>query len=214
MHRDRHTRLAAHRARTWLVPLACVAIGGLIGLSSAVASTGAPAKAKKPSPNRTKGLHLCVARRNGAARVVGLHARCARGERSLILDNRAVGPRGPAGPTGPANTEVVQGPVVTLVGNAPSGSIATSTAGCDRAVNIANREAYGGGVAVVPHPTTGTPDILSVESAYPGNGATGQSAASAPVTGKAGNAYTAVVAITRMCPGDTATVQAYVICGP
>jgi hypothetical protein len=213
MYRDRHTRPAGHRARTLLVPLTCVAIGGLIGLSSADASTSTAAKAKKPSGAKTKVLHLCLAR-NGAARVVGLHARCARGERSLILDNRAAGPRGPAGPTGPANTEVVQGPAATLIGNAPTGSIATSTAGCDRALNGANREAYGGGVAVVPHPTTGTPDILSVQSSYPGDGATGQAAASAPAAGTAANAYTGIVAITRMFPGDTATVQAFVICGP
>jgi hypothetical protein len=215
MHRDRHNRLARLRARTWLVPLVCVVIGGLIGLSSASASTSAAkAKAKKPSGTTTKVLHLCVSKSTGAARVVGLHARCARSERSLTLDNRAPGPVGPAGPTGPANTEVVQGPSVTLVGSAPSGSIATSTAGCDKALNGANREAYGGGVSVVPHPTTATPDILSIESSYPGDGVTGQSAASLPAAGTAADAYTGTVAISRMFSGDTATVQAYVICGP
>jgi len=213
MHRDRHNRLARLKARTWVVPFVCVVIGGLIGLSSANAKTSA-AKSKKPSGMTTKLLHLCVSKSNGAARVVGLHAHCASGERSLIVDNRAPGPRGPAGPTGPANTEVVAGPAVTLVGTAPSGSIATSTAGCDKAVNGANREAYGGGVSVVPHPTTATPDILAVQSSYPGDGVTGQTPASVPAAGAAADAYTATVAISRMFSGDTATVQAYVICGP
>lgn len=215
MYRPRVTRIAPRRARTWLVPLACVLIGALIGLSGAAAKTGTP-KAKKHAGGTTvtRVLHLCVTRSTDAVRVVGRHARCARGERSVLLDNRPPGPRGPAGPTGPANSEVVQGAVVTLTGNQPTGSIATSTAGCDHAVNGANREAYGGGVAVTTHPTTGTPDILSVESSYPGAGVTGQAPATPPEVGKGANAYTATVAISRMFTGDTATVQAYVICGP
>jgi hypothetical protein len=212
MHRDHRPRPAHRNVRTWLIALGCVLVAGLVGLSTAGAKTTPRAKTKKPTPAAptTKTVHLCVLRSTSAVRIVGLHAHCAKGERSVLLQ----GPRGPAGPTGPANTEEVQGPAVTLNGAQPTGSIATSTAGCDHAVNGANREAYGGGVSVVTHPTTATPDILAVESSYPGVGVTGQTPAVPPAAGLGADAYTATVAISRMFTGDTATVQAYVICGP
>jgi hypothetical protein len=211
MHRHRRPRPAPRKARTWLIALGCVLLAGLVGLSTAGAKTKAPTKTMKPTAGATtKMLHLCVLGRTGAVRLVGRHARCAKGERSVLL----AGPRGPAGPTGPANTEVVQGPSVTLSGNQPTGSIATSTAGCDHALNGANREAYGGGVAVLTHPTTSAPDILAVQSSYPGDGVTGQTPVVPPAAGAGANAYSGVVAISRMFSGDSATVQAYVICGP
>jgi hypothetical protein len=216
MYRPRPARITPRTARTWLIPLVCVLAGALIGLSTAGAKTSGAAKPKPTASGTalTKVLHLCVSSHTGAARVVGLHARCARGERSVLVDNRAVGPQGPAGPTGPANTEVVQGPAETLIGNESTGTIVTSTAGCDHAVNGANREAYGGGAVVVTHPTSAVPDIVAVESSYPGIGVTGQTPATPPTAGAGANAYTAVGAITRMFDGDSATVQAYVICGP
>ena len=211
MHCDRRPRPSPRKPRTWLIALGCVLLAGLLVLSTAAAKTTAPTKTKKPPAGATtKKLHLCVLRSTGAVRLVGRNARCARGERSVLL----VGPRGPAGPTGPANTEEVTGPAVTLSGAQPTGSIATSTAGCDHAVNGSNREAYGGGVAVVTHPTTSVPDILTVESSYPGVGVTGRAPAVPPAAGVGANAYTGTVAISRMFTGDTATVQAYVICGP
>jgi len=217
MHRPPPSRLAPMKLRAWLLALACVLLGCLIGLSTAGAKTSASSSAAKTAaakPTVTKRLHLCVDKKTEAVRVVGLKAKCKGSEKSVLLDNRGIGPAGPPGPTGPANTEVVQGPTATLSGNEPTGSIAISTAGCDHAINGANREAYGGGVVIVTHPTTGVPDIVATESSYPGVGVTGQVAATAPAAGAGANAYTAVAAISRMFSGDSATVQAYVICGP
>jgi hypothetical protein len=215
MHRHPSSILAPKKLRVWLIATACVLLGGLIGLSTAGAKTKAsPTATKSGRTTVTKRLHLCVDKKTEAVRVVGLKAKCKSSEKSVLVDNRGIGPAGPPGPTGPANTEVVQGPTATLSGNEPTGSIATSTAGCDHAINGANREAYGGGVVIVTHPTTGVPDIVATESSYPGVGVTGQVPATAPAAGTGADAYTAVAAITRMFSGDSATVQAYVICGP
>jgi hypothetical protein len=216
MHRPPPSRLAPKRLRVWLIAPACVLLGGLIGLSTAGTKNSTASHAAKSSggSNVTKQLHLCVNKKTEAVRVVGLKAKCKGSEKSVLLDNRGIGPAGPPGPTGPANTEVVQGPTATLSGDEPTGSIATSTAGCDHAINGANREAYGGGVVIITHPTTGVPDIVATESSYPGVGVTGQVPATAPSAGAGANAYTAVAAISRMFTGDSATVQAYVICGP
>ncbi len=130
----------------------------------------------------------------------------------------ATGQIGPAGPTGPTDTEVVDGPVETLSGGEPTGATAISTAGCDQAVNGANREAYGGGVNIVTHPQTQNADIVSTQASYAGNGSTGTSLATQPAAGQRGNAWTGVAVINRLYadtdPPDTATVQAYVVCGP
>jgi hypothetical protein len=177
-------------------------------------------------------IQACVAKSGGAVRFVSTHGRCKSNE-SSVLFNRT-GPQGPkgkkgpagrsvvgatgatgvAGPTGPANTEVVPGPAVNLSGAEPTGSTAVSTAGCDHAVNGANHEAYGGGVIVTPHQGQPVPDIIPIQASYPGDGVTGTSQASAPASGAGANAWTGIAVISRMFTGDSATVQAYVICGP
>jgi hypothetical protein len=212
------------RLRAPLALLACVLIGTLIGLSGA----GAKTTSKGPSPNAAKVIHACYAINGGAVRFLGAHARCLGSERSITFNQKGpagprglTGPHGPigatgvAGPTGPANTEVVAGPVVTLAGSQQTGQVAISTAGCDHAVTGANREAYGGGVVVTPHPATPVPEIVPLQASYPGNGVTGNTQALPPSAGQGADAWTGVAVIDRMVnPNDSATVQTYVICGP
>jgi len=207
------------RLRFQLVAVVSVLAGALIGLGVASAKTSGDGA-----------IHACVAKSGGAVSFVSTHAKCAKHDSSLVLNQvgpkgppgprgttGATGVAGPTGPTGPANTEVVDGPVVQLSGGSNStGSTATSTAGCDHAVSGANREAYGGGAVITTNPTNQTtPDIVALEASYPGNGTTG-SVAAVPVTaaGQGADAYTGTAVVDRMYLGDTATVQAYVICGP
>jgi hypothetical protein len=127
----------------------------------------------------------------------------------------ATGATGVAGPTGPANTEEVEGPLITITGGSNStGETAVSTAGCDHAVNGANVEAYGGGVNIVTHPSTSTTDEVSVQSSFGGTGETGTEIVNAPAAGAGADAWTGIALVNRLLAGDTATVQAYVICGP
>jgi hypothetical protein len=209
-----------------------VVVGMLIGLAGAAAKLTAGGD-----------VQACVAKTGGAVRFINPSHRCLKKESSVLISEKGpAGPRGktgkngklgvvgpiglrgatgqigPAGPTGPADTEVVDGPIETLSGGEPTGATVTSTAGCDQAVNGANREAYGGGVNIVTHPQTQNPDIVSVQSSYGGNGATGTNLATQPGAGQRGNAWTGEAVINRLyndtTPPDTATVQAYVVCGP
>src|ERR1700678_3001993 len=134
-----------------------VVVGMLIGLAGAAAKL-------------TSGgdVQACVAKVGGAVRFISPSHRCLKKESGVLLSlTGPAGPRGkpgvkgkvglvgpvghtgatgqigPAGPTGPADTEVVDGPIETLSGGEPTGATAISTAGCDQAVNGANREAYG-----------------------------------------------------------------------
>jgi hypothetical protein len=209
-----------------------VIVGAMIGLAGAAAKLTSGGE-----------VQACVAKAGGAVRFVNPHHKCQKAESSVLLNARgrpgprgkkgklgktgavgptgqagAIGPQGVTGPNGPAGTEVVDGPVETLSGGELAGSTATSTAGCDQAVNGANREAYGGGVNIVTHPQTQNADIVSIQSSYAGNGATGTNVATQPGAGQRGNAWTGVAVINRLyndtTPPDTATVQAYVVCGP
>jgi hypothetical protein len=195
-----------------------VIVGAMIGLAGAAAKLTSGGE-----------VQACVAKAGGAVRFVNPHHKCQKAESSVLLNAQgrpgprgkkgklgktgAVGPigrtgatglQGVTGPNGPAGTEVVDGPVETLSGGELAGSTATSTAGCDQAVNGANREAYA--------------DIVSIQSSYAGNGATGTNVATQPGAGQRGNAWTGVAVINRLyndtTPPDTATVQAYVVCGP
>ena len=231
---SRLTRSASRRLRVISALSACVLLGALVGLSTAVASPDSAHQTKAKSSSSGV-IHVCYATKGGAM-TYAKNGRCAKGEKELTLNVKgatgtrgatgpigktgatgatgAAGPIGPTGLTGPVNSEVVDGPVVTLNGSQPTGSTATSTAGCDHAVSGSNREAYGGGVIVTPSPSTSTPDIVPVEASYPGDGVTGTSAANPAPQGTSADAYTGTAVISRMFPGDTATVQAYVICGP
>jgi Collagen triple helix repeat (20 copies) len=222
-------RLRSLRPRGLGAVTVAVIVGALIGLAGAAA---------KLTSGGT--VHACVTKTSGSVRFVSLNHRCQKGESSLLLGQKGQrgkpgkagkvgatgpigliglrGPAGPTGPSGPADTEVVDGPVETLSGGEPTGATVISTAGCDQAVNGANREAYGGGLNVVTHPQTQQADIVSVQASYAGNGATGTTLATQPGSGQRGNAWTGVAVINRLyadtTPPDTATVQAYVVCGP
>lgn len=203
------------RPRLPVIATVCVLAGCLIGLSGA----GAVLLSKGSGP-----VHTCVAAKSGAVSVIAAKKKCPKGSKSLVIDQ--VGPQGPqgvrgiqgiqgvAGPTGPAHSEVVAGPLETLSGSQPTGSIVTSTAGCDHSTYGPNVEAYGGGVVVTPHPTTENNDVVPIQSSYPGEGVTGTNSAIPAVAGVGANAWTGTVVISRMYQGDTATVQAYAICGP
>jgi hypothetical protein len=202
---------------------ALAAIGALAATGLSAAGAKAPARhghhgrhKKRPPAIGAHGvIYACVVTRTGAVRFVHAGQRCARGQRRIVIHSSPrTGPRGPAGPTGPANSEVVQGPAVTLSGNQPTGSTATSTASCENAVNGANDEAFGGGASITTSPTTSVPDIVPLQSSYPGIGVTGSAAAVPAPAGYSANAWTAVAVIQRMSLGDTATLRAYVICGP
>jgi hypothetical protein len=217
--------LRSHRVGAVTV---AVIVGTMIGLAGAAAklTSGGDVKA-------------CVAKAGGAVTFVSPSHRCQAHASSVLISERgqpgprgkkgkngkvgAIGPVGKtgatgqigaAGPTGPAATEVVDGPSEVLSGGEPTGANVTSTAGCDQAVNGANREAFGGGVNIVTHPSTQQADIVSVQSSYAGNGGTGTSAANVPAASQRGNAWTGIAVINRLYLGDTATVQAYVVCGP
>jgi hypothetical protein len=219
----RHLRSAPARLRVPLAVAGCVMVGTLIGLSGAFAKSGGDGKL----------IHMCVAKAGGAVSFVSANGKCAKGSRSLFINQKgpsgtkgkkgktgprgSAGPRGltgPTGPTGPANTEVVDGPVVTLSGSEPTGSTATSTAGCDHAVSGTNHEAYGGGLVITPTPSTTVQDVVPIQSSYPGQGSTGSSPAVPAASGAGADAWTGIAVISRMFTGDSATVQAYVICGP
>jgi hypothetical protein len=210
--------LLGWRTLKWLAALAAVGALAVTGLS--VAGAKAPAhhgrhKKRPPSIGAHGLIYACFSTKTGAVRFVHAGQRCGRGQRRIVIHNAPKpGPRGPAGPTGPANSEVVQGPAVTLSGNQPTGSTATSTASCENAVNGANDEAFGGGASITTSPTTSTPDIVPLQSSYPGIGVTGSVAAVPAPAGHSANAWTATAVIQRMFPGDTATLRAYVICGP
>lgn len=112
------------------------------------------------------------------------------------------------------STEVVAGPQVTLSSSEPTGSTAISTAGCDHAAKGSDIHAYGGGMIVTPHPSTNSADVVPIQSSHPGQGVTGTSQANPVAAGASANAWTGVAVISRMFTDDSATVQAYVICGP
>jgi hypothetical protein len=226
-------RLLPGRSRVLLLAaVACVLLGTMIGLSRA----GARTELRLAGVSAVGGkIHACVAVPGGAVRFIAVNARCAHGEKGVIILQKAgpTGPRGKtgkqgkqgiqgiqgiqgvAGPTGPANTEVVSGPVVTLTGGASStGQTAVSTAGCDHSLNGANSEAYGGGVVVTPHNVSGQAVVVPVESSYPGVGITGNTQATPAGAGVKADAFTGVAVVSRLVNTDTATVQAFVVCGP
>ena len=169
--------LRSHRVGAVTV---AVIVGTMIGLAGAAAKLTAGGD-----------VQACVTKAGGAVRFISPSHRCMKKESSVLISEKGqpgprgkpgkagklgnvgpIGPRGatgqigPAGPTGPADTEVVDGPSVVMSGGEEAGATATSTAGCDQAVNGANREAYGGGVNIVTHPQTQNADIVSIQSSY------------------------------------------------
>jgi hypothetical protein len=210
-------RVIPVRPKMLAVVLTLVMFGALIGLSGALANSTSKAV-----------IHACVGKSNGAVRFIASHKKCQKSEKSVLVDQKGqIGPHGPAGPhgatgpqgitgpAGPADSEVVDGPQITLsYGTDPTGSTAISTASCNSSLNGANREAYGGGVQVTPHPTSINADLISIASSYPGEGVTGTTEATPAAAGQAADAWTGVAQVNRLETGDTVTVQTYVVCGP
>jgi hypothetical protein len=205
-----------------------VIVGASIGLAGAAAKLTSGGE-----------VQACVAKAGGAVRFVSTNKRCAKAESSVLINQKgqpgprgkpgklgktgaagligrtgATGQIGPTGPTGPANTEVVDGPMEVFSGSEPSGTTLISTASCLNAVNGVNVEAYGGGMNIATSPSTPVPDIVTLQSSYPGEGTTGTSPATQPASGKGADAWTGIAVINKMFPGDTATVQSYAVCGP
>jgi hypothetical protein len=222
--------------------IAAAIIGALMGLSSATASSRFghavhACVANSGGAVRFVGLnHGCkhvessvLIDQAGAPGQTGKTGKT--GKTGLIGRTGGPGALGPTGPAGPANSELVEGPVETLSGAdngaSPTGEVAVSTATCISATNSANVEAYGGGVNVVTHPQTQTDDLVELQSSYPveatgPTGATGITGVTGPLgaavpVGQAADAWSgeAVVSLLKnTTTPDTATVQAYVVCGP
>lgn len=153
-----------------------------------------------------------------------------------------VGPRGATGAKGVAGGQGIQGPVgangaygadgtggnLELVVGTKIGPIFSASGpmtGTELTPSVArcrvgsrNREAYDGGVKVI---TTGTGNVVNVESSYPGlyinqtqvDPLPGGAPAGA-VSDQAANAYLAQVVIGDLKTNNQVTIQAYVLCGP
>jgi hypothetical protein len=162
------------------------------------------------------------------------------GARGAIGATGATGPLGPVGPQGPqgvkGNTGAIgpqgiqgaPGPTVVVAGNKTSpitstgatltGTQLTSVASC---TNAANRpEAYGGGGYVTITGQNSGTDVVPLSNSFPGILSGPVSVSPIPagnggqVSNGPGNAYEAQAVIDILNPGDSVTVQAYVICGP
>ena len=122
-----------------------------------------------------------AAKRTGSVRFVGLSKRCAKTEKSLVLDQ--VGPRGPQGiqgvpgsdGSGPQRSRARAGGDVSGLSRPAARS--PRPPGPDHSTYGANVEAWGGGALVTPHQTTASADVVPVQSSYPGIGVTGTTAA-------------------------------------
>ncbi|MEA2210168.1 MAG: hypothetical protein QOF83_116 [Solirubrobacteraceae bacterium] len=140
----------------------------------------------------------------------------------------AIGPTGLTGPTGPKGADGTPGPTVTVAGNKTSpitstgatltGTQLTSVASC---TNAANRpEAYGGGGYVTITGQNAGTDVVPLSNSFPGILSGPVSVSPIPagnggqVSNGPANAYEAQAVIDILNPGDSVTVQAYVICGP
>jgi hypothetical protein len=234
--------MSSARSHVIGVLVAAVVIGGLLGLAGAVAksTSGRVVHAcVAGSGGAVRFVGLSKACKRGESGVLldqtgpgGKNGKQGKtGKTGAHGGVGGVGAVGPTGPAGPANSELVEGPVETLAATdnagTPTGEVAVSTATCSSATNSANVEAYGGGVNVVTHPQTQTDDIVEMQASYPvestgPTGATGITGVTGPLgaavpQGQPANAWTgeAVVSLLRTATTpDTATVQAYVVCGP
>jgi hypothetical protein len=82
-------------------------------------------------------------------------------------------------------------------------------------------EAYGGGVQITKTGTEATGDVVTVEQHFLGTFVSNTSVTAIPPGTTAGtisttpaNAYEGQAVVTELAVGDTATVQAFVVCGP
>ncbi|MGO9904503.1 MAG: hypothetical protein ACLP4R_05980 [Solirubrobacteraceae bacterium] len=156
----------------------------------------------------------------------------------------ATGPQGPQGIQGvqgaPGPTVVVAGTPEVETGLAAftaseitegeGATVAPSVATC-QPVASTDPEAYGGGATIQKTGTEASGDVVTLEQHYVGtfDSGTGLVDATPPLGSAAGtvyqpsttapvvpppNAYEAEAVVTELAIGDTATVQAFVVCGP
>jgi hypothetical protein len=134
------------------------------------------------------------------------------------------GPRGFTGPQGPQGTP---GPTVVVQGNqriftqSPSAPPSTGTEffSIARCPSSGDTEAYGGGGVIQKSGNNAGSDVVVLESSFPG---VFQGSAelipfvpsSNPNQGVPDNAYEAKAVLSQLTPGDTFSLQAYVVCGP
>ena len=152
-----------------------------------------------------------------------------------------VGLTGPTGPTGAFGAAQATpggaypgGNTIVVVGKAigpffPNGQVTgteinpPAVARCP--TSGPDQEAFDGGATVTTsnpnNPTQATGDVVGLESSYPGLFVNQSQVDPLPlgstpgaVSNVSANAYEAQAVITEMNPGDSVTVQAYVVCGP
>lgn len=131
----------------------------------------------------------------------------------------ATGPQGAQGFTGPQGPQGTPGPTVVVQGNVVGPITQSQNApvlnGSDSFYSVAacpqNTAAYGGGGVISK---SGVPDIVTLESSFPGR-LNGPGAEITPFTaGQTDNAYEAKAVVTNLNNGDSFTLRSYVICGP
>jgi hypothetical protein len=138
-----------------------------------------------------------------------------------------IGPQGARGFTGPQGPQGTPGATVVVQGNqriftqsqsAPSstGQEFFSIARCPSSGDTA---AYGGGGVIQKSGNNAGSDVVVLESSFPGVfQGTGELspfvASSNPNQGVPDNAYEAKAVVSQLTPGDSFSLQAYVVCGP
>jgi Collagen triple helix repeat (20 copies) len=182
---------------------------GLAGLIGATGPQGAQGAAGPQGPQGPQGLQ-------GPG---------GTGPRGPLGPTGATGATGATGLTGPVGSEVVLSTPVTIPAGSTVGTTATATAGCDGASSSSNVEVYGGGALITPtnHDPGSNAPVVSVESSYPSAGSNNQGTTPPPAVGTAGTtgaatSWTAVGVADKLNVSsgiaNSATVQAFVICGP
>lgn len=134
----------------------------------------------------------------------------------------ATGPQGPQGIQGiqgaPGHTVVVAGTKVPVTGFQQDATVPPTVARCP---SNGDPEAYGGGVQIqTPSGAESNGDVVTLQQHFLGtyDSATGLvdpfSGASGTPSTQAANAYEGQAVVTYLAAGDSATVQAFVVCGP
>jgi hypothetical protein len=145
-----------------------------------------------------------------------------------------VGPKGDVGPQGdqglqgvqgaPGHTVVVAGSLITETAPGagdPQGKLLTPTVAQCPAPASGTPEAYGGGVQIQKSGINSGGDVVTIQQHFLGTFFNPTTVTPIPpgstpgtVSTTAANAYEGQAVVTQLSAGDTATVQAFVVCGP
>lgn len=139
----------------------------------------------------------------------------------------AAGQQGPRGFTGPQGPQGSPGPTVVIQGNqriftqSPSAPSSTGTefASIARCPSSGDTAAYGGGGVIQKSGNNSGSDVVVLESSYPGIFQGSSDIApfvpsSNPNQGVHDDSYEAKAVVSQLTPGDSFSLQAYVVCGP